>query len=64
MQDEGKVKIEELKSRKLNFMINNTFLTGSLQELLDKVGILSTEESVDVYYTFALDKPKPTASIP
>lgn len=64
MQDEGKVTAEEIKTRKLNFMVKNTFLTGTLQELLDKVNIESTEESVEVYYTFALDKPKPTASIP
>ena len=32
MQDEGKVKQEEIKNRKLNFMVNNVFLTTNLQE--------------------------------
>jgi hypothetical protein len=31
--------------------------------LLDKIG-QNTEESVEIWYTFALEKPKPTHSIP
>jgi hypothetical protein len=30
---------------------------------LDKLGS-NTEETVEVWYTFALDKPKPTHSLP
>ena len=38
INDEGRVSAEDLKARKLNFMVNNTFLTGTFQELLDKLG--------------------------
>lgn len=31
--------------------------------LFDKLGI-QNEENVDIYYQFALDKPKPTLSLP
>lgn len=44
-------------------MISNTFLTQTLQDLLDKVGA-NTEESVEIWYTFALEKPKLTKSSP
>jgi hypothetical protein len=29
MADDGRVSADELKSRKFNFMVNNTFLTGT-----------------------------------
>ena len=65
LADEGRISADDLKSRKFNFMVNNTFLTGSFQELIDKLGSqVSTEESIEVYYTLALEKPKPTLSIP
>ncbi len=38
LNDEGRVSADDLKSRKFNFMVNNTFLTGTFQELLDKLG--------------------------
>ena len=38
INDEGRVSAEDLKARKLNFMVTNTFLTGTFQELLDKLG--------------------------
>ena len=54
---------KELSSKKLNFMVNNTFLVLTLQELLEQLS-LSNESVVDVYYLFALEKPKPKKSIP
>lgn len=63
IESEGKVSNDEIKSRKLNFMIENTFLTQTLQDLIDKVGA-NTEESVEIWYTFALEKPKLTKSLP
>ena len=54
---------KELASKKLNFMVNNTFLVLTLQELLEQLS-LSNESVVDVYYLFALEKPKPKKSIP
>ena len=65
INDEGRVSTEDLKARKLNFMVTNTFLTGTFQELLDKLGgQISSEQSIEVFYTFALEKPKPTHSLP
>jgi hypothetical protein len=65
INDEGRVSAEDLKSRKLNFMVTNTFLTGTFQELIDKLGgQISSEQSIEVFYTFALEKPKPTHSLP
>ena len=55
--------LKEVKSRKLNFMVNDTFLNLTLQDLLDHLN-LSTEQTVEVYYFFALDKPKPQKSTP
>ena len=63
MIDEGKVTQADLKSRKLNFTLNNVFLTGTLQELLEKLNV-NNEESLELYYSFALNRPKPTHSIP
>ena len=40
-----------------------TFLTLSLQDLLEHLN-LSTENVIEVYYFFALDKPKPQKSTP
>ena len=47
----------------MNFMVNNTFLNLTLQELLEQLS-LSNESVIDVYYLFALEKPKPKKSIP
>ena len=54
---------KELASKKLNFMVNNTFLVLTLQELLEQLS-LSNESIIDVYYLFALEKPKPKKSTP
>lgn len=54
---------KELASKKLNFMVNNTFLTLTLQELLEQLS-LSNENVIDVYYLLALEKPKPKKSMP
>ena len=66
LEDEGTLDdqhLKELKSRKLQFMINDTFLTTTLQELMDKVQ-LTSEHVLEIWYSFALDKPKPKISIP
>ena len=52
-----------LKGRKLNFMIKNTFLSTTLGDLLAQLG-QSNETIVEVYYLFALEKPKPKHSSP
>ena len=44
-------------------MVNDVFLTSTLQDLITKVS-LTTESIVEIWYSFALDKPKPTISIP
>ena len=44
-------------------MIKNVFLTATVQDLLDKVSV-NTEESVEIWYSFALEKPKLQSSIP
>ncbi|TNV79220.1 hypothetical protein FGO68_gene6698 [Halteria grandinella] len=63
LSEEGKVEEDVLKGKKFNFMIENVFVTGTVQELIDKQG-KGGEETIEVYYTFALDKPKPSKSIP
>ena len=50
--------VKELEAKKLNFMVNNTFLTLTLQDLLEQLS-MSNEMTLDIYYLFALDKPKP-----
>ena len=54
---------KEIASKKFNFMINETFLTLNIQELLLQLSI-SNETCVDINYLFALEKPKPTQSTP
>ena len=49
---------KEIKGRKMNFMVNDTFMNLSIQDLLEQLK-LSTETTIEVYYLFALDKPKP-----
>ena len=44
-------------------MINDTFLNLTIQDLLEDLK-LSTETVIEVYYLFALDKPKPTKTTP
>ena len=53
----------ELKTRKFQFMVNDVFLTSTLQDLMEKINVTS-ESVLEVWYSFALDKPKPTLSIP
>ena len=53
----------DTKGRKFNFMINNSFLTSNLAALLQAQGI-SNESTVEVYYLFALEKPKPKHTSP
>ena len=54
---------KELNAKKLNFMVNNTFLTLTLQDLLEQLS-MSNEMTVDIYYLFALEKPKQKQSTP
>jgi hypothetical protein len=37
---------------------DNVFLTSTVQELLEKLG-QSSEKILELWYSFALDKPKP-----
>ena len=53
----------EISKRKFNFMVNNTFLSTTLQDLLEQLEI-SNENVVEIYYLFALEKPKPSHSSP
>jgi hypothetical protein len=50
-------------NRKFNFLVQNTFLTTSLGDLLKSLQI-SNEQVVEVYYIFALEKPKPVHTAP
>ena len=53
--------VKEIKARRFHFMINDTFLTINLKELLIELG-MSNESTIDIQYLFALNKPKPTQS--
>ena len=66
IRDEQPLEEEEeklLKTRKMQFMINDTFLTATLQDLMDKLQITS-ESVIEIWYSFALDRPKPKISVP
>ena len=52
-----------MKGRKFNFMIQNTFLSSSLGDLMATLE-KSNESVVEVFYLFALEKPKPKHSSP
>lgn len=54
---------QAVKGRKFNFMVNNQFLTSTLAELVSRLAI-SNESVIDVYYLFALEKPKPKHTSP
>ena len=63
-ENEGDEEFEkEIAGRKFNFMINETFLTIDIKELLLQLNI-SNETCVDINYLFSLEKPKPTKSNP
>lgn len=53
----------EINTKKFSFMINDTFLTLNIHELLLHLN-LSNETVIDINYLFALEKPKPTQSNP
>ena len=64
MEDElDEKEVTEIKTRKLQFMVNDRFISTTLQELMDKLS-LSSETVVEIWYSFALDKPKQKVSIP
>lgn len=52
-----------LKSRKLQFMVQDTFLVTTLQDLMDKLKQTS-ESTLEIWYSFALEKPRHAASFP
>ena len=54
---------KEIGSKKFNFMVNETFLTLNIHELMLQLS-LSNENLIDIHYLFALEKPKPTKSNP
>jgi len=56
-------KAEELKARKFNFLVDNTFLSSTLHELLTRLG-KSNESVIEIFYLFALEKPKPKHTSP
>ena len=53
----------QMKSKKLQFMVNNVFLTTTLQDLMDKL-MVQAEQVLEIWYTFALEKPQKKISIP
>lgn len=53
----------ESAGRKFQFMVNDTFLTSTLVELMERLKI-SNESAVEVFYSFALEKPKPKHTSP
>ena len=61
--EEANIDEKEVKQRKLNFLVENTFLSSSLQAVIDQLNITS-EKTLEIYYMFALDKPKPKHSMP
>ena len=64
MEDElDEKEVNEIKTRKLQFMVNERFISTTLQELMDKLS-LSSETVIEIWYSFALDKPKQKLSIP
>lgn len=66
MEDDGTMDehhLKEVRQRKLQFMLNDTFLTTTLQDLMEKVK-LTSEHVLELWYSFALEKPKPKISIP
>ena len=63
-ENEGDEEFEkEISARKFNFMVNDTFLTLNMHELMLLLN-LSNENVIDIHYMFALEKPKPTKSTP
>jgi hypothetical protein len=44
-------------------MINDVFLTTTLQDLMDRLQYTG-EHLLQIWYSFALDKPKPSVSLP
>ena len=54
---------KEIQSKKFSFMVNDTFLTLNIHELMLLLN-LSNEQVIDIHYFFALERPKPTKSNP
>jgi len=54
---------KDLKARKFSFVVQDVFLSVTLQNLMQELQ-LSNESVLRISYFFALDKPKPEKSIP
>jgi hypothetical protein len=54
---------KDLKTKKFSFVVKNTFMVGTLQNLMEELS-LSNENVIEINYFFALDKPKPEQAIP
>ena len=54
---------KEISSKKFYFVVNDTFLTLNIHELMLQLD-LSNENVLEISYMFALEKPKPKQTIP
>ena len=63
LMDDSNVDPALINGKKFNFMVNDTFLTDDLASLLAKLN-LSNESVIEVFYLFALEKPKPKHTSP
>ena len=61
--EDKSVSKELIGNRKFNFMVQNCFMTSTLGDLLTTLNV-SNESVVEVFYLFALEKPKPTHTSP
>ena len=60
---DGGVAKKDLKTKNFSFVVKNTFMAGTLQNLMEELA-LSNENVIQIEYFFALDKPKPEQAIP
>jgi len=63
LMDDCNVDPQSISGKKFNFLINDTFLTEDLAGLLTKLK-MSNESVIEVFYLFALEKPKPKHTSP
>jgi hypothetical protein len=63
LMDDSSVDPASISGKKFNFLVNDTFLTEDLAGLLKQLN-LTNESVIEVYYLFALEKPKPKHTSP
>lgn len=63
LMEDSAVDMASVKGKKFNFMVNDQFLTEDLGALLERLK-LSNEQVIEVFYLFALEKPKPKHTSP